>query len=75
MYVNFKHMASLKASQMEAKGIVVAIHAKRARGLMVDFAVRNRVELVEELKAFKEEVYRFQPALSKADLFCFIRLG
>ena len=52
---------------------VVAIHAKRARGLMVDFAVRNRVEHVEELKAFKEEGYRFQPALSKKDHFCFTR--
>ena len=52
---------------------VVAIHAKRARGLMVDFAVRNRVETVEDLKAFQEEGYGFQPALSDAGRFCFTR--
>lgn len=54
---------------------VVAIHAKRARGLMVDFAVRNRVETIEKLKTFQEEGYGFQPALSKANHFCFTRQG
>ena len=52
---------------------VVAIHAKRARGLMVDFAVRNRVKTVEELKGFQEDGYNFQPGLSKTDHFCFTR--
>ena len=51
----------------------VAIHAKRARGMMVDFAVRNRVQTVTELQKFQEAAYAFRPELSKKDHYCFTR--
>ncbi len=51
----------------------VAIHAKRARGMMVDFAVRNRLENVQQLQEFRESSYRFRPELSSAECFCFTR--
>lgn len=52
---------------------IVAIHAKRARGLMVDFAIRNRVENGEQLKDFDTEGYRFDAALSEPDTWVFGR--
>lgn len=51
----------------------VAIHAKRARGMMVNFAVKNNVQVVSELKKFQEEGYIFRQELSKTDHFCFTR--
>ncbi len=51
----------------------VAIHAKRARGMMVDFAVKNRVQTVRELKSFTQADYMFRPEFSKEDHYCFTR--
>ncbi|HIP38010.1 MAG TPA: peroxide stress protein YaaA [Desulfocapsa sulfexigens] len=51
----------------------VAIHAKRARGMMVNFAVKNRLQTVTELKTFQEAGYSFQPEMSREDLYCFAR--
>lgn len=51
----------------------VAIHAKRARGMMVDFAVRNKVEAVHDLIPFEEDGYRFHEDLSKEQHFVFTR--
>jgi len=52
---------------------IVAIHAKRARGMMVNFAVKNRLQNVTELKDFREVGYSFQPELSGENLYCFTR--
>ena len=51
----------------------VAIHAKRARGMMVDFAVRNRAQRVTELKDFQDAEYCFNPELSSEEHYCFTR--
>lgn len=51
----------------------VAIHAKRARGMMVDFAVKNRVQTVVELRAFQREGYHFQDSLSTDKHYVFTR--
>lgn len=66
----------LKIDFKERKGDAyrtVAIHAKRARGMMVDFAVRNRVEQVTELKDFQDAEYCFNPELSSEEHYCFTR--
>ena len=52
---------------------VVAIHAKRARGLMVDYAVRHRIESVEHLKSFDIEGYAFHEKLSSDSEWVFTR--
>lgn len=68
----------LQVDFKEAKGDgyrTVAIHAKRARGMMVDFAVKNRVESVTQLKDFCTAGYTFRSDLSKADHYCFTRGG
>ncbi len=51
----------------------VAIHAKRARGMMVNFAVKNRVQSVTDLKEFRQADYGFHPDLSSEDCYCFTR--
>jgi len=43
---------------------VVAIYAKKARGLMCDYIVQNRITRVEDLQSFNSDGYRFAPALS-----------
>lgn len=52
---------------------VVSFMAKRARGLMVRFAVQQRVNRVEQLKDFALEGYRFAPAASATDRLVFRR--
>ena len=52
---------------------VIGIHAKRARGLMVDFAIKNRVEDVQDLHAFNVEGYQFNPNLSQTLEWVFCR--
>lgn len=51
----------------------VAIHAKRARGMMVDFAVKNTVQTVAELQHFQREGYCYQGALSSHNHYVFTR--
>jgi cytoplasmic iron level regulating protein YaaA (DUF328/UPF0246 family) len=52
---------------------VVSFAAKRARGLMVRFAVQHRVSRVEQLRDFAEAGYRFVPAASETDRLVFRR--
>ena len=47
----------------DGKTRIVAIFAKRARGMMTNYILRNRIEKAEDLKKFKEGGYKF----SKAD--------
>lgn len=51
----------------------VAIHAKRARGLMAAFLIRNRVEQPEIMQRFDAEGYRFRPELSTNRQYVFTR--
>ena len=52
---------------------IVAIHAKRARGLMTRYAVKNKITNPEDLKKFDLEDYRFEPSLSNKTDWVFIR--
>lgn len=51
---------------------VIGIHAKRARGLMVNYAVTNRLEKKQDLQGFTSEGYAYNAGLSSdAELvFC-----
>jgi len=48
-------------------GRTIAVHAKRARGLMVRYAALNAIESVDDLKAFDSEGYSYQPESSTYD--------
>jgi cytoplasmic iron level regulating protein YaaA (DUF328/UPF0246 family) len=52
---------------------VIAIHAKRARGLMVNYVVKNRLDNPEDLKNFDSEGYAFNKALSSNEELVFCR--
>lgn len=52
---------------------VISFSAKRARGAMAGFAIRNRLRDPEALKTFTEDNYRFRPELSSADDWVFAR--
>ena len=52
---------------------IIGIYAKRARGLMVQYMVKNRIENPQDLKAFSLEDYRFQQDLSDDTTWVFTR--
>lgn len=52
---------------------VIGIHAKRARGLMVNYAIQNRITAPKALQAFDEEGYGFEPSLSTETEWVFCR--
>lgn len=52
---------------------IVGINAKKARGLMTNFIVKNKISDLEDLKKFKIEKYCFAPKFSDASNFTFIR--
>ncbi len=52
---------------------IVTIYAKKARGMLVNYMVKNRLTNVEELKNFDEEGYEFNEELSDKDNFVFTR--
>lgn len=52
---------------------MVSFYAKRARGLMTAFMVKNRLREPEALKDFSAEGYAFNRKLSKGDVLVFTR--
>jgi cytoplasmic iron level regulating protein YaaA (DUF328/UPF0246 family) len=52
---------------------IVGINAKKARGLMTNFIVKNKISDPQELKKFKIEKYHFEKARSDEENFTFIR--
>jgi len=52
---------------------MVGIHAKRARGLMTRYIVKEKIRDVEHLKGFGAEGYSFSEPLSKGDKWAFVR--
>ena len=52
---------------------IISFHAKRARGLMVRYAIENKVASVRKLEGFKAEGYAFVAELSAPDRLVFRR--
>jgi cytoplasmic iron level regulating protein YaaA (DUF328/UPF0246 family) len=52
---------------------VLSFFAKKARGMMARFVVKNRIENVEDLKSFDSEGYLFRPELSSETKWVFGR--
>ncbi len=51
----------------------IGIHAKRARGLMTDFMIKNRVTDASQIKAFSDSEYVFNEGLSSEKEWVFSR--
>lgn len=52
---------------------MIGVYAKKARGLMSRFIIQNKIEDFEEIKAFEEEGYAYNPRLSTTNNFVFTR--
>lgn len=52
---------------------VISFHAKRARGLMVRYAIDHRIETVDALKDFNYGDYAYDADVSRADRWVFRR--
>lgn len=52
---------------------VVAIHAKRARGMMANFIIRERINQVEKIKTFAEAGYEYSEPQSGSQEWVFVR--
>jgi len=57
----------------DGKYKIVGIFAKKARGLMTNFIIENKIDNPEKLKIFNEEGYEYSEKLSTKDEFVFIR--
>ena len=53
---------------------IISFSAKRARGLMVNYIIKNKFHKAEAIKAFDLEGYSFNEALSSHDEFVFTRV-
>ncbi|MBA1290137.1 MULTISPECIES: peroxide stress protein YaaA [Pseudomonas] len=52
---------------------IISFHAKKARGLMARYVIRNRLEHPEAMTAFDEAGYRYAPERSSANNLVFLR--
>ena len=51
----------------------VTLYAKKARGMMCNYIIRNRLKSVDDLKSFNIEGYRFNKNISSDDAWVFTR--
>ena len=52
---------------------LISFYAKKARGLMAQYMIKNRIDQPEDLKTFDLEGYKFNKQLSTASSWTFIR--
>ncbi|MCB2182326.1 MAG: peroxide stress protein YaaA [Desulfobulbaceae bacterium] len=52
---------------------VIGLFAKRARGLMTDYVIKNKISEVEKLKSFNKKGYTFREELSSSKEWVFCR--
>lgn len=52
---------------------VKGLYAKKARGYMIEYIVKNKVNDIKTLKFFNKEGYKFNPDLSSDEVFTFTR--
>jgi cytoplasmic iron level regulating protein YaaA (DUF328/UPF0246 family) len=57
----------------DGKYKMISFFAKKARGLMAAFIIKNKITDVELLKNFDSDGYSFNAALSEADKWVFTR--
>ena len=59
--------------EKDGRSKIISFFAKRARGALARFAIDNRVDRADDLRAFDRDGYRFQAGESSADLWVFSR--
>lgn len=61
--------------EKDGESRIISFFAKKARGAMARYAIENRIENPEDLKAFDRDGYRFNPAQSSETEWIFTRTG
>ena len=69
----FEDFKSNPAQSGGGKYKIISFHAKRARGLMVRYAVEKKIASVKKLEAFNAEGWRFAESASEPDKLVFRR--
>ena len=59
--------------EKDGKSRILAVYAKKARGMMTDFILRNRIEKAEDIKDFGTANYKFSAAESSENTWVFSR--
>lgn len=54
---------------------IIGLFAKKARGLMASYIIRNQIEHIEHIKLFQEDNYHYAEALSAERELVFVREG
>ena len=62
-----------KESKEDGSYKTVGTYAKKARGMMVNYIIKNQIEDIEEIKAFNLEGYSFNQTISKDSIWIFTR--
>lgn len=57
----------------EGKYKLIGTYAKKARGMMARYIIKNRIETIEQIKDFDEEGYFFNEQLSDEENYVFTR--
>jgi uncharacterized protein len=57
----------------DGKYKIIGIFAKKARGLMTNYIIQNKIDIPEKLKVFNEEGYEFSDKLSTDKEWVFVR--
>lgn len=81
-----EYFKSVKAKSLSARMItpafkdmkngqykMISFYAKKARGLMAAYIIKNKITDIEALKEFDLEGYRYNPEMSKGDDWVFTR--
>ncbi len=81
-----EYFASVRTAELEAdiitpvfkdlkkgKYVIVSFYAKKARGMMINYMVRNRLKKPEELQGFDVAGYQFNAELSNDAAYTFTR--
>ena len=81
-----EYFKSVKPKELKAKIItpefreykggdykMIGIYAKKARGMLSRYIIKNQLSNPEDIKAFDEEGYKFNKSLSKGDTWVFSR--
>ena len=71
--INAKIITPIFKEEKNGKYRIIAVYAKKARGLMTRFIIQNKLKNPEDLKAFDLAGYGFNQELSNEKEFIFIR--
>ncbi|MES2676685.1 MAG: peroxide stress protein YaaA [Pseudomonadota bacterium] len=71
--INGKIINIIFKEQKGASYKIIGLMAKKARGLMADFVIKNKIKKAEDLQEFRAENYRFKPKFSNQTNWHFYR--